>query len=254
MGDFICYQSDVLERVRPIGKMPDSEIQRRLDRTINAFPEDALGKEEWQDILEWLKQVSQSTGSREVELQLSKLRRLWPQSQTGRPRLFVSHRSCDAPLALAIGKVAKQVGFDIWIDVLDPALQSLIPQPDHVQKAIATALIVEMAVLNCSHLVAAMTPATAGSWWVPYEYGRVKEKQPMTSNVASWIDAKFAQNLPVGPSGPYLVPEYLYLGDRVRTKRELKAWLTLAYRRTVIGSIYYNPAPRWRYGPTITLP
>ena len=255
MGDFICYSERDLRAMKPSGSLPGSEISRRLVPQ-EPFPQDSLGREEWLGIVAWLKQVGESTSPMEIESQLERLRGLWLRELlvSRSPRLFISHRSVDAPLALAIGKVAKQLGFDIWIDVLDPDLQLLIAQPNDVQKAVATAVIVEMAILNCSHLVAAMTPATMGSWWVPYEYGRIKEKRLQTSNVGAWLDSQFYHNLPQGPAGKVIIPEYLYLGERVTTTSELTHWLAQEFHHWHVRFAAPYTPQTWAYGATINLP
>src|SRR5882672_2540578 len=93
------------------------------------------------------------------------------------PRLFISHRQADEPYALAIAHLAQRHGFYFWLDILDPTLAVAGAQTD--PRTIA--IIIEMALLNCSHVIAVMTPNTKGSTWVPYEYGRVKKLAPVSS-------------------------------------------------------------------------
>ena len=92
------------------------------------------------------------------------------------PRVFISHQRRDKNRAVTISKLAKKMGFDYWLDVHDPALRlaTLNPNPDPVQQSLIVAILVEMALLNCSHVLAIVTRHTAGSLWVPCEYGRVK--------------------------------------------------------------------------------
>jgi len=145
------------------------------------------------------------------------------QRRTVRPRdpcLFVSHRQADVTPALRIAYLACQVGFDYWIDVLDPFL-SAFPTvgpsgPTPQQSAAAIAAIIEMALLNSTHVVAVMTPNTKGSQWVPYEYGRVKEPAPVTLQAACWVSGSLTAST---------LPEYLYLGIITRTESELQSWL-----------------------------
>jgi hypothetical protein len=251
MSNFVCYDldstSDSVEapRSRDILKGP-------------RFPADAVDPDVWNDILRWLTQVNEETSPEEIDGQLERLR----QSNTAGwqrlncPCLFVSHRSVDAPLALAFGKLASSIGFDIWIDVLDPQLTALIPHPNSVQKALATALLVEVALLNCSHLLAVMTSSTAGSWWVPYEYGRIKERPLSASNIGAWFDTSFLTALPPSPSGPVIIPEYLYLGERLHSSLNVQAWLTnelttWAKQRRI--QINCPPKP-WPHGRTVEIP
>ena len=110
-------------------------------------------------------------------LLLTRLRKFYdPLPKNNCPRLFVSHRKADKDCALRIAEIAAQNGFAYWVDVLDPDLQalskstiagSLIP--------LVTACIIEMALINCTHVIACMTPHSRGTLWIPYEYGRITE-------------------------------------------------------------------------------
>ena len=144
-----------------------------------------------------------------------------PQPTLDCPRLFVSHRKCDEDRALRIAWLAVQEGWDYWIDVLDPDLaalqrqqnvQSLTPE----QETLATAAIVEFALLNCSHLIAVMTEQTRGSMWVPYEYGRVKEPAPLTVQVSCWRHPDLKTDD---------CPEYLVLGKTLLNEEQIRGWL-----------------------------
>jgi hypothetical protein len=161
-----------------------------------------------------------------------------------RPCLFVSHRQADAAPATRIAYVACQEGFDYWLDVLDPTLSG-VPgtavgtTPE--QAAAATAAIVEMALLNSSHVLAIITPNTKGSQWVPYEYGRVKSTQVTTLQAACWVDRV---------AGVSPLPEYLYLGPVLKSETEIKQWLKTELQkhagRGVSGACNWNaltPAP-----------
>lgn len=102
-----------------------------------------------------------------------------------KPCLFVSHRQTDDEEAKRIAYLACQEGFDYWLDVLDPTLtapafNSVPGASTPSQTAAAIAAIVEMALLNSTHVMAVMTVNTKGSQWVPYEYGRVRDPVPIT--------------------------------------------------------------------------
>ena len=129
-----------------------------------------------------------------------------------RPRLFVSHRRADRECAMRVAWLADQAGFDVWIDVLDPDLANSQSMSDEV--AIAT--VIEMALLNATHVCAVLTANTEGSQWVPYEYGRVKDGVTMTSRaaccVAPGVDRK-------------KVPAWAYVGARSGNEPGLKQWL-----------------------------
>lgn len=137
-----------------------------------------------------------------------------------RPRVFVSHRQVDIKPALRIAYLACQEGFDYWLDVLDPTLKVPLPvgikMPGSLWKALATAAIIEMGLLNSTHVIAVLTRNSNGSQWIPYEYGRVKEPTPISLQAGSWVD---------GTVDIADLPEYLYLGVITTTEAELRAWL-----------------------------
>jgi hypothetical protein len=136
--------------------------------------------------------------------------------------------------------LACQEGFDYWLDVLDPTLTALPGagvQPTQQERAAAIATVIEMGLLNSTHVVAVMTQNTKGSRWVPYEYGRVKEPMPITLQAASWI----ASSLPTAD-----LPEYLYLGVITKSETDLKSWLRSelrAYGASAIPCGWNQPVP-----------
>ena len=137
-----------------------------------------------------------------------------------RPCLFVSHRQIDIEPALRIAYLACCEGFDFWLDVLDPSLSGLPGAgwlgPGTPQKSFAIAAVIEMALLNSTHVMAVMTNNTMGSQWVPYEYGRVKDPVPASPQAACWLDSSI--------SGVEL-PGYLFLGAMTTTERQVRDWL-----------------------------
>jgi hypothetical protein len=128
--------------------------------------------------------------------------------------VFVSHRQVDDSKARRIAYLACNEGFEFWLDVLDPNLPGV--GQNTPQSALATASIIEMALLNSTHLIAVMTVNTKGSQWVPYEYGRVKLPQVRSLQASCWAD----RTLP--SSG---LPEYLHLGAVLRSETEIRDWL-----------------------------
>jgi hypothetical protein len=103
-----------------------------------------------------------------------------PGRPLSQPRVFVSHRMADAPYAERIAWLASQnAGLEYWLDVHDPVLRfaSAALPPGHPVYAITVAAIIEMALLNCTHVIAAHTPPpTNTTWrpsqWIPYELAR----------------------------------------------------------------------------------
>jgi hypothetical protein len=138
-------------------------------------------------------------------------------STAGPPRacLFVSHRQSDVNQASRIAYLACKVGFDYWLDVLDPILGGVLTASEE-EKAAATAAVIEMALLNSTHVLAVMTSNTKGSQWVPYEYGRVKEGTAKSLQAACWLERSLAHTA---------LPEYLYLGPILKSEVEIVQWL-----------------------------
>ena len=138
------------------------------------------------------------------------------------PRLFISHRSVDWMYALKMGQVAAENKFDYWIDILDVKLINVTNNTSLSEecRVILTACIIEMAIINCTHVITCMTPGTKGSQWVPYEYGRITEIPSHYKKAASWVHPLLQQQD---------FPDYMYLGEVVQTKREISNWLRVEY-------------------------
>ncbi len=138
-----------------------------------------------------------------------------PGTELSRPRLFVSHRKDDEARARAVATLAQREGFQVWLDVLDSGLQRTAQASTGTPAdALAIALIIEMALLNCTHVIALITPRTQGTYWVPYEYGRVKDSSPHSLRAACWIDQDAGYE-----------PEYLELGVKTRSDDDIRDWL-----------------------------
>jgi hypothetical protein len=136
-------------------------------------------------------------------------------SELSRPRLFVSHRKDDESRARDVATLAQAEGFQVWLDVLDSRLQGTAQASTGTPSdALGIALIIEMALLNCTHVIALITPRTPGTYWVPYEYGRVKDSSPHSLRAACWIDQRVTYQ-----------PEYLELGVKTRSDDDIRDWL-----------------------------
>jgi len=75
--------------------------------------------------------------------------------------------------------------------------------------------VIEVALLNYSHVVAIITDQTRGSMWVPYEYSRIKEDQIRSTYTACRCFI---------PTTSADFPEYLYLGEMCEDDNQLKTW------------------------------
>ncbi|MCW5930003.1 MAG: toll/interleukin-1 receptor domain-containing protein [Chitinophagaceae bacterium] len=134
------------------------------------------------------------------------------------PRLFISHRQVDYPLALRIARLAIDEGIEIWLDVIDPTLTWLnTVGKKHFtrrQEQLLTAVIIEMALLHSSHVMAVITGNTIGSGWIGYEYGRIKDSSPYSLQASCWIHPSLGAT-------PW---EYLLLGVSTRDENSIKRW------------------------------
>ena len=167
------------------------------------------------------------------------------------PRVFVSHRQGDMGFAERIAYLASNEGFEFWLDVWDPQLQALQVQARFSlkgeQKAQAIASVIEMVLLNSTHVLAEMSPDTRGSLWVPYEYGRVKDEAVLSFQAACWTHpALRARDF----------PEYLRLGAVHRTEHEMRGGFgqELSGWRSVNRDCMNGAAAPWGGGITHPLP
>ncbi len=82
-------------------------------------------------------------------------------------KVFVSHQKNDAILAERVALRIRMNGMDTYLDTVDDAL--LKDGPD-----LADHLLRKMG--ECQLLIAVVSSATKGSWWVPWEIGVGSEK------------------------------------------------------------------------------
>jgi hypothetical protein len=138
-------------------------------------------------------------------------------------RIFISHKQENRDEALRVGWIVNQLGHPFWLDVLNPQLAGASHSPCQI------AAIIEMALLNCTHVIALITPQSDTSRWIPYEYGRVKEPSPYSLRAASWVHPKTTTKL----------PEYLELGVITRNRSEIESWLGKGF----CGVAWNGPEP-----------
>jgi len=127
-------------------------------------------------------------------------------------RLFISHKSTDTNLALDVVSWCNSVGLDYWLDVLDPRLGAVPKSSPHY--GITIAAIIEMALLNCTHVLVIYTDDAATSRWVPYEYGRVKIPTVRSLQAAAWDE-----------TASTTLPEYLLLGTICQSRASAERWV-----------------------------
>jgi hypothetical protein len=133
------------------------------------------------------------------------------------PCLFVSHRQADADYAKRIAYLATTKNFKFWLDILDPGLQSLpnMQMLSEDQKRWLIAGIIEMGIINSTHVISLITSNTIGSMWVPYEYGRITGIPTVSGRACAWKH----------PGLQYYFPEYLLLGNVTQNEYDINNWL-----------------------------
>lgn len=135
------------------------------------------------------------------------------------PRVFVSHRQADAAWGERIAWLAShEAGLDYWLDVHDPLLKiaGRTLSPTDPRYGYVIAAIIEMALLNCTHVIAAHTPNSAGSKWIPYELGRVKSRKIFSGQAAGWFQTG------IQPQG---CGEYVLLAEILPSDVDVEQWL-----------------------------
>jgi hypothetical protein len=213
-----------------MAEYPNYDWNDRGDEALeNRFPDWVLGYELWRENVFRDESVQRFDDFRTRIAGERLSRRPDGVLPGGITRVFVSHKKEDRDEALRTAWLVSQAGHAYWLDILDPQLAGSNLSP------IRTAEVIEMALLNCTHLIALITSQSRSSRWVPYEYGRAKEPTQYSLNAASWLHPN--------ERGSY--PEYLDLGPTHRSENNISDWLKCT-----------PPLPplAWPGGPTIPLP
>lgn len=117
-------------------------------------------------------------------------------------RVFISHRQADTALARRVAYLADDAGFDFWLDVMDPTLNALAAflktaSLSAQQESMAFASVIQMGLINCTHVLVLMTPNSVGSEWIYYEYGFAKRAPGPGPIACAWVHPVLGvQNLP----------------------------------------------------------
>jgi hypothetical protein len=83
-----------------------------------------------------------------------------------------------------------------------------------VARAFLLAAIIEIALLNSTHVMTLHTTNSAGSAWIPYELGRAKARKILSSQAAGWFDPP--KILPAG------CPEYVRLANQTFSHQDVE--------------------------------
>lgn len=223
-------------------------------RMVSALPEirmfkDVIDRDEWQGTVPALPSTPEQGELDPEELDrflaafddfLRSLR--LARTHSSACRVFVSHQRADVALAETIAYHATLAGFEYWLDVHDPLLTwaNGLTLPPMVQ-SILIAAIIEMALLNCSHGITVQTTNAQHSLWVPYEFGRAKQRWLTSTQVASWFD-----------NGMYAATtaDYLKLGVCAQSTSEVVDWFARERRRCGCRTAHTT----WRGGQVGQLP
>jgi len=203
-----------MDPVVPV-EWPDYDSNAERWQNDVRFPSDAVG------ITEWIN-LTHSDSYTEALRWLTRLRDL-TRPPFLCPRIFISHRYVDRLMALKMAHIVSQCGFHFWLDILDPNLRFLGTLPPSARTAILMAGVIEMALLNCTHVIVLYTPQSKGSGWIPYEFGRVKTKTLLSDQAGSWIE-------PVVP--PLDIEEYFHLGVINHNKADIQSWLNAEFAKS----------------------
>jgi hypothetical protein len=135
-----------------------------------------------------------------------------------KPCVFISHRQADEARAENVAKIVSAEGYDYWLDIHDPLLKWATPVVTGPAGAALLAGIIEIALLNSTHVIALHTSHSAGSKWIPYELGRAKARSIFSTQAAGWFETT---NL------PETCGEYVYLTWQTFSDPDIQNWLRL---------------------------
>lgn len=120
-------------------------------------------------------------------------------------KIFISHKNEDSSIAHTIASQLRRNGIEVYLDVLDPQLQSNGEDlSNYLQDKLS----------QCTHLMAVLSYSTRLSWWVPFEIGIATEKQfPISSYIT------------IGSRSD--IPEYLWKWPLLRNPEDLQKYAML---------------------------
>jgi hypothetical protein len=133
-----------------------------------------------------------------------------------KPCVFISHRQADWRRAEEVARIVDGEGCDYWLDIHDPLVAWASHHFSGAAGAVLLAAIIEIALLNSTHVIALQTSNSAGSKWIPYEFGRAKARRIYSSQAASWFEATIS---------PAACGEYVYLAHQTFSDSDIQGWL-----------------------------
>lgn len=125
-----------------------------VDSLRDRFPPGTFGRAEWQNLVENV--GADADAWRRFDIFLEATNRLPPVHLP--PRLFVSHQRRNVDFAERVANLACEEGFYYRLDVHDPTLAGVNALPAaHPLKSVLLAAVIEMALLNSTHVIAVHT-------------------------------------------------------------------------------------------------
>jgi hypothetical protein len=176
------------------------------------------GYEAWVELVEALPRLRDDEGA-VLGAEQAFFERTAPLVRQPRPRcLFISHQRKDVDYARRIACQADHRHLDYWLDVHDPLLALVNQMPGTPLRSLLIAAIIEIALLNSTHVIALHTVNSGRSKWLPYELGRAKAHQVVSYQAAGWFEpGQTAQNC-----GDYVQLALMFGGGEY----QLLSWLS----------------------------
>jgi hypothetical protein len=184
------------------------------------YPQRAIGSTEWAALPD-LTTLSREDRELKAVKWLRKLQSLSPPTRRC-PRIFISHFETDRLLALKVARIVTECGFNFWLDVLDPKVKRLAALPAASGISIGTSAVIEMAMLNCTHVLAIRSAKNPASPWIDYQFGRIRTRAAYSWQSGSWI----------APGVPTSLEE-IGLSLITRDKPAIQAWLNGEFEMTL---------------------
>ena len=127
-------------------------------------------------------------------------------------KVFISHKSEDANVAIWIHSTLGQYGIESYVDKLDPIINMPRGEEDLGE-------YFRWQLQRCTHLVAVISEATKLSWWVPFEIGIATEREYPLATFAD--QGEGYRKLPQLIGKRYDMPEYLRKWPYLQTESDL---------------------------------
>jgi hypothetical protein len=132
--------------------------------------------------------------------------------------VFVSHQRLDTHRGERVACLIDDHGLDSWLDVHDPTLMRVNALVSDTLRSILIAFIVELALLNSTHVIALHTTHSLSSRWVPYELARAKARGVKSFQAAGWFETG---------QTPKTCGDYVRLAVRTHNEHQVIDWIRL---------------------------